>query len=224
MQYKLYHQEENKQLILFFNGWAMTPETVERLIIPSGYDLLSVWDYREDNLDFDFTPYHSIILCAWSMGVWAADKFCNSLSLPIEKAVAVCGTGYPCDDAYGIPEQIFRGTYDSLSQENRAKFNRRMCGGKSLRTLFEALEKRPTQEIKDELGRVMSDEMGKSHPVPKLLAQGLWTRAFVGLKDRIIPPQNQINYWSGMNVEIVELDGEAHYAFSCFERWEELWN
>ena len=54
MQYRHFRQEgcgEAHGLILHFNGWAMTPEAVQHLRLPLGYDLLVLWDYRTDVLD-----------------------------------------------------------------------------------------------------------------------------------------------------------------------------
>ena len=67
------------KLILFFNGWAMTPVTVEHLSIPKGYDVLIFWDYRDDEaVELDFMAYEEVRVVAWSMGVWAADRYLQS--------------------------------------------------------------------------------------------------------------------------------------------------
>ena len=67
--------EPTDRLVLYFNGWALSPIAVEHLGLPEGQDLLLLWDYRTDALDFDFSPYREIRLVAWSMGIWAADRF-----------------------------------------------------------------------------------------------------------------------------------------------------
>ncbi len=228
MQYKLYkRREENKELILFFNGWAMTPETIEHLSSDESQDLLVVWDYRSLDLDFDFKPYTSIKLIAWSMGVWAADEWYTSLDEKptIIQAVAVCGTGYPMSDERGIPQAIFEGTLEGVSEKNRERFNRRMCGGKSLRHLFEALAKRPTDEIKSELQNVYDKEVKRLS-----LGEGIkqeiapWTKAIIGAKDRIIPADNQKHYWTELELEVEILEDEAHYIFASFTTWEELFH
>ena len=67
------------KLILFFNGWAMTPVTVEHLSIPEGYDVLIFWDYRDDEaVELDFMAYEEVRVVAWSMGVWVADRYLQS--------------------------------------------------------------------------------------------------------------------------------------------------
>ncbi len=228
MQYKLYqHKEGNKSLIIFFNGWAMTAETVEALTYGEDKDLLVLWDYRSMALDFDFSAYTEVYLLAWSMGVWAADKYLTSLStvLPIKEAIAICGTGYPMSDTRGIPQTIFEGTLESVSEENRQRFNRRMCGGKRLKHLFEALQKRTTEEIKGELQVVYESEVQRLETAEaKKENTAPWTKAFVGQKDRIIPPQNQVNYWQEQGVCIELMPDEDHYIFASFTAWEEFFS
>lgn len=227
MQYKIYPSSQGStgRLILFFNGWAMTPESVEHLSIPEGYDLIVLWDYRDLVLPsaLDLSAYTSIDLVAWSMGVWAADHVLGLCELPIHRAVAVCGTGYPMDDTLGIPEVIFRATLEGLTEDNRLRFNRRMCGGKNLRHLFDALARRSTEEIYDELNSVLLREQGAiQRPSPRQNTAP-WTKAIVGRGDRIIPPDNQQRYWEGQGVDI-EWTDDAHYAFVRMTSWDELWS
>lgn len=224
MQYKLYPQGEgNQRLILYFNGWAMTPEAVEHLRLPAGYDLLVLWDYRSSELGLDLSTYEYITLVAWSMGVWAANAARGWLKqLPIERSLAVCGTGYPMDDHWGIPRAVFEATLEGITPENRMRFNRRMCGGKSLRHLFEALERRSTDEIRDELQRVYDLEQTTPHTAPQ--PEGIvWTLAHIGLEDRIIPATNQQAYWQMQGVETRE-HLAPHYLFGQFSHWKELWS
>lgn len=226
MQYKIYRaQEEACRAIVFFNGWAMTPESVEHLALPEGYDLIVLWDYRDLTLpeELALDKYQDIILVAWSMGVWAADVALAESLLPIRRAVAVCGTGYPMDDAYGIPEAVFRGTLEGLTEDNRMRFNRRMCGGRTYKTLFEALAKRETEEIREELTCVLAQEEQRCERAVPKPRQAPWTDALVGLEDRIIPADNQVRYWRASGVRARLLDKVAHYAFGAYTQWTDLW-
>ncbi len=227
MQYKITRvgNAPSERAILFFNGWAMTPESVEHLALPEGYDLITLWDYRDLHLpaDLDLSAYERIDLVAWSMGVWAADRVVAGLGLPLGHAVAVCGTGYPMSDAWGIPVAIFEGTLNGLTEANRTRFNRRMCGGRTYRHLFEALERRSTDEIRDELACVYRSESSRPQMLP-LTPTAPWTLALVGGDDRIIPADNQEAYWAGQGVAI-RYDAEAvHYLLGQYSRWEELWS
>lgn len=225
MQYKLYQgSQASDRLILYFNGWAMTPEAVEHLALPSGWDLLVAWDYRSPSLTADLSPYRHIYLVAWSMGVWAADRFCTTAgrSLPIEQAIAICGTGYPMDDRWGIPRVIFEGTLNSLNEANRTRFNRRMCGGKTYRHLFDALARRSTEEIREELELVYDLEQLAERSCPKT-ERAPWTLALIGREDKIIPSQNQEAYWAAQGVPMRIDETAAHYLLGEYSAWEEIW-
>ncbi len=224
MQKRLYQSQlGNTKLILFFNGWAMTSAIIEELAIPEGYDLLTLWDYRTIELELELSRYEEIMLVAWSMGVWAADYFCQDYPypLPIKEAVAICGTGYPMSDRRGIPREVFEGTLNGLDDANRMRFNRRMCGGKRLKHLLHTLQERTTEEIKGELEAVYHEELqGDDEQAKELTAP--WTLALVGKKDRIIPYENQMRYWAEQDVEVVLLEDDDHYIFDKLTSWADL--
>lgn len=231
MQYRHFRQEgrgEARGLILHFNGWAMTPEAVQHLRLPLGYDLLVLWDYRTDVLDpLELGQYEEVRLTAWSMGVWAADRFVQAhpeLRQRVRSATAVAGTGYPVNDYLGMPLAHCEQTLAELTEENRPRFNRRTCGGKSLRHLFEALAARPTDEIRAEMLRAYHDSLMTPQPSPKSAALGLWTRAYVGARDRILPLENQLRYWHGQGLEPILLPKGEHYLLNLFTDWQELWD
>lgn len=210
--------------ILFFNGWAMTPESVEHLALPTACDLFILWDYRSllwpDALDL--SGYDEVLLAAWSMGVWAADRVVPTLGLPIVQATAICGTGLPMSDHWGIPEQIFRGTLEGLTDANRMRFNRRMCGGRTYRHLFDALARRTTEEIRQELEAVLHSEQTQRQ-TPPLPNTAPWTHALIGGEDRIIPADNQQHYWKAQGVPIRYEAEAAHYLLGQYTSWTQLW-
>lgn len=216
----------SRRLILYFNGWALGPVAVEHLPREQDYDLLILWDYRDDQLDFDFHPYRELRLVAWSMGVWAADRFFSEhprLREHLISGTAVAGTGYPMDDVYGIPEAVYQATLGSITEENRVRFDRRMLGGKTYRHLYEDVRERPTDVIYDELLRPYTIERDRPRPVPKPQAQGLWSHAFIGDDDRVIPPPSQEAYWREQGVPFTLIERGAHYLLSHFRHWHELW-
>lgn len=227
MQYRLYraqHAEPSSCLILFFNGWAMTPESVEHLVIPPGFDLLVVWDYRVLDLPKqELQGYEQIYLFAWSMGVWAADRLASLLNIyPIQLATAVCGTGYLVHDRYGIPIAVFKSMIDGISDSNRERFNRRMCGGRMYPHLLAALAQRATNEIRNELLSVYEIEYAYAYMMELERSCLSWSCALVGGKDRVIPSTNQSEYWNkrGVNQKVYP-EGE-HYLFAQFGAWSQL--
>ena len=199
-----------RRLLLYLNGWALGPVAVAHLGQPKDRDLLILWDYREDTLTFDFSPYEEIQVVAWSMGIWATDRLLErlpSLKDRITTATALGGTGYPMDDRYGIPETIYLATLESITEANRHRFNRQMVGGKTYRHLHADLSARSTEAIR---------------PVPKPAAQGVWTKAYIGTDDRVVPPASQRIYWKEQGVATEEIKDGVHYLLGYFSSWEEL--
>ena len=157
------------RLVLYFNGWALSPIAVEHLGLPEGQDLLLLWDYRTDALDFDFSPYREIRLVAWSMGIWAADRFFakhEELRSRVVSGTALAGTGYQVDDAVGIPEAFFHKTLEGLTEENRERFDRHMLGGKTYRHLYEEVRQRSTEALYDEFIRPFTVDRDQPRPLP----------------------------------------------------------
>ena len=155
------------RLVLYFNGWALSPIAVEHLGLPEGQDLLLLWDYRTDALDFDFSPYREIRLVAWSMGIWAADRFFakhEELRSRVVSGTALAGTGYQVDDAVGIPEAFFHKTLEGLTEENRERFDRHMLGGKTYRHLYEEVRQRSTEALYDEFIRPFTVDRDQPPP------------------------------------------------------------
>lgn len=219
-----YRQNSGSQtLLIFLAGWGTTPEVVRHYELPEGWDYLSIYDYKgiveqiatDTFSTLNVQHYDHVYLVAWSMGVWAAEILHNYLPNP-EIAIAVTGTPLPMHDLYGIPDQIFKGTLEGLSDDNRARFNRRMCGGKRLLSVYESFSARSTKDLREELLYVFkysNDAQGTKYP---------WTRAVIGERDLIIPPPNQLRYWDEQHVPTQLLIGVGHYPFFEFNSWQEL--
>ena len=71
---------------------------------------------------------------------------------------------------------------------------------------------RPTEDLKQELISIQNLKVQKYLKFDK---------AVVSLKDRIIPPKNQINYWLSQNIKPEEIQG-AHSIFDKYENWDDL--
>ena len=127
MKHELIHSENSRRLLLIFAGWGMDAGVFGHLRRP-GYDVMVVWDYRSFHIDWSCVEsYEEICLMAWSMGVYAASETVQAIEHKITRRVAVNGTMSPIDDLKGIPQAIFYGTLEGLSEATLRKFNRRMC-------------------------------------------------------------------------------------------------
>lgn len=208
----------------------MTPATVSHLTLPAQCDLLTLYDYRElelsdDLADLPWGSYEAVAIVAWSLGVWAAEQVVPHWSiLPTkQRLIAVAGSPYPMHDQWGIPKQIFVGTLEGLTDENRQRFNRRMCGGKRYKQLYDILSERPTTELRDELQAVYDSlatpEASESTPHIRLA----WDLAIIGERDQIFPAKNLSTLWKAVNVPTLLLPDGYHYLFDLWQSWSELW-
>lgn len=224
------NQAPARQLIIYFCGWGMTPATVSHLTLPDRCDLLALYDYRilelsDDLADLPWGSYEAVTIVAWSLGVWAAEQVVPHWSiLPTkQRLIAVAGSPYPMHDQWGIPKQIFVGTLEGLTDENRQRFNRRMCGGKRYKQLYDILSERPTTELRDELQAVYDSlatpEASGSTPHTRLA----WDLAIIGERDQIFPAKNLSTLWKAVNVPTLLLPDGYHYLFDLWQSWSELW-
>ena len=124
-------RDDSPGLILFLNGWGMNGGTVTAKP-PTDWDLATFFDYRDLEIGESARrlpeKYATVVLVAWSMGVWAAGVFAPQAG-KIAASVAVNGTSRPIDDEYGIPAVLYEKTVRHFSEKSRASFTRRMCGG-----------------------------------------------------------------------------------------------
>ena len=208
----------------------MTPATVSHLTLPDQCDLLALYDYRDleqsdDLADLPWDSYEAVTIVAWSLGVWAAEQVVPHWSiLPTkQRLIAVAGSPYPMHDQWGIPKQIFVGTLEGLTDENRQRFNRRMCGGKRYKQLYDILSERPTTELRDELQAVYDSlatpEASGSTPHTRLA----WDLAIIGERDQIFPAKNLSTLWKAVNVPTLLLPDGYDYLFDLWQSWSELW-
>jgi biotin synthesis protein BioG len=185
------------RLLLFFNGWGMDERILAMIDPPAGRDLLAVCDYSDLQgaaaVRAAMGDYPAVDLVAWSMGVWAAATLFGPGAAPFATAVAVNGTGRPIDDEYGIPADLFDATLAGFSERSRDSFFRRMCDGRD--ACGEFRPHAPLRDLEDqrrELFSLARDAKAGVQP------PGPFTRAIVGGRDRIMPPENQVRYWQGV--------------------------
>ena len=210
-----FYDHQGKHLIVYFAGWGTPLDAVAHLILPTNHNLLICYDYQDLKLDFDFSAYQQIRVVAWSMGVWVAERVLQGITL--QSATAVNGTGLPCDDCFGIPYAIFKGTLDNLTENTRSKFERRICGDKVSFERYQQFSARPFNEIHQELTALFT--MIQKDKRADLIH---WTNAWISSHDKIFMPANQHQYWAS-RCAVQEIEGE-HYVFSRFSHWSALWN
>lgn len=195
---------KHQRLLLFFAGWSMDEHPFADYR-PEHHDFTLCYDYRtmEWN-EQSLAHYQSIDIVAWSMGVWAAGQVLNGTQLPVNQCTAVNGTPYIVDEQRGLPEALFNGTLNGLSETSLLKFQRRMCGQAQAYEHFRLkAPQRPVAELKEELKAL------KEAYIQEGCAPFIWDKAYIGTEDRIFSPQSQHRAWDGQT-EVCEVEA-AHY-------------
>ncbi len=210
MQYFWLNKNNNKNLIVFFNGWAMN-ETPLQHLNKEGFDILFLQDYR--NLDFDFSifnfdKYEKKYLICWSMGVFAVNNFYKIFN-EFDSKIAINGTCKIVDDNFGIPEKIYKITTKFLNEDSLDKFIKNMFKGGELNP--EITITRPLKELKEELIEIQKIKFENEIKFDK---------AIISNDDRIIPAKNQINFWK--NKAKIEIIQNTHCPFKIYTSWQEL--
>ncbi len=202
MKYKFF-QENNKNLIIFFNGWGMDELIISHLK-RNGFDLLILYDYNDLDIEFpNLDNYDKKYIIGWSMGVMISTLFYDCFG-KIDKYIAINGTPKPIDDKYGIPEKIYKLTLRGFNETSCQKFMERMFDCIPPISKF---SNREFESQKTELANLMGIE-GKIISFDKII---------VSNNDNIIPTKNQLNYWK--NPEIIE---SGHCPFFKYESWSEI--
>lgn len=196
----------NHRLILIFTGWSCTPELYKHLEYP-GWDIAVVYNFSSLNIRMELPEqYKTIYLFAWSLGVYAAAAVVDSRR--ITSAFALNGTLTPVDDNYGIPEKIYHGTAENLTEGTLKKFKLRMAGDKSAynRLAVSTIYDSTIPELVAELKEVADDSKKRRlNDLP-------WKMVFISTNDRIFPPANMYKAWEGIlrKENIIEISGH-HY-------------
>ncbi|MCX8084840.1 MAG: DUF452 family protein [Calditerrivibrio sp.] len=210
-------KRKNEELLVFFSGYMMKPEIYEE-IDSSDLDIFFIHDYRDFELDSslweDVASYFKVYLVAFSFGVSIASSVIKQQNVNIFKSIAVNGTLKPVDDFFGIPESIFLGTLNNLSEESLDRFYRRVFGKNysKLKHLLSYDLEIAKEELKNL--KVFVDETGR--------LENIYNIAIISENDKIFPPTNQMSFWQN-ELDFMFVD-EDHFPFFRFKSWRELLN
>ncbi|HDZ40727.1 MAG TPA: DUF452 family protein [Bacteroidetes bacterium] len=209
MKTHIRRRENNKKLVIVFAGWGTDQNSFIPLCTES-HDFILYYNYSADEplVLPDRKTYSRVVLIGWSLGVWAAEYMSGSMNLNPDLAIAVNGTPIPADDRYGIPPEIFEGTLNNIDEKGMEKFNIRLFGSKSvLEVNMDKLSKRSIESYASELrwlyNRIMENPDRKYR----------WDIALISSNDRVFPPSNMINYWTGRKNTVLVTADLPHYPF-----------
>jgi len=215
-------------LLLFFNGWGMDRRVADCLFSASpewpesGRDIVVLYDYRNLTLPAwlveAMAVARSVDLLAWSLGVWAAS---NAGLLRVSRAVAINGTLWPVDADRGISPDIFAGTLENWSDENRKRFERRMFA--SIPPDM-ADSVRPVRDVSGQQQELRSIGEAVSRSPAEPPSAWRFSKAMIGGRDQIFSPDNQRRAWLEAGVSVTGIAGMPHYPFTHISGWQELFS
>ena len=201
MNYKWLKKTNSDKLIIFFNGWGMDDLIVSHLDCGE-YDVVVLYDYTNLSINLDIENYKEKHVIAWSMGVMIATLFeCDN----VKSSTAICGTPYPINDKYGIPQRIYNLTVKGFNETSSKKFMERMF---SETPYIEKYSNRSVESQRIELIKLSEYNCKENYN---------YTKSIVANDDKIIPTNNQLNYW--YDPIIIE---SGHCPFGTFKSWAEI--
>jgi pimeloyl-[acyl-carrier protein] methyl ester esterase len=215
--------DASEELLMFFNGWGMDDRIASLLFDGCREslegDFLACHDYRSLQPETDFQRlrerYGRITLVAWSLGVWAAR---HAVPFFVDRAIAINGTLNPVSQTDGIPPEIFEATLSSWSDDNRQRFNRRMCGSGEVLDVFSSVSPmRETAEQKEEL--LCLAQYLRTEGIPD---EPPWqySHAIIGGRDMIFPASHQFSGWKGVPQTIIA--DMPHFPLFHFSNLQEV--
>lgn len=208
MRQQLTVDNNSSRLILFFAGYGMDCTPFSGLG-KEGYDTMVVYDYTDYCFDSrQLGKYKEIVVIAWSMGVFFADRvIASDPSLPFTKTVAVNGTLVPVDDERGIPPSLFLKTAEMMTDEAVGKFYRRVCGGhEAMSRLMPEFPARNAADMKAELLSIYKTVVSSGHSH----REDLWDEIFISSRDLIFPVTNMKRAWKEAGERVTIVEGGSH--------------
>ena len=219
MLYHWLNKQNNRRLIVFFAGWSFDYKPFEYLKC-GDYDVLFMYDYSDisNNSLPDLKGYENKYLITWSMGVYTAYKIRNILP-DFDKKIAVNGTVFPVCNEYGIPDKPFLLTLKHAEKGLEGKFYRNIFDND---TEYERYMTSPVQRSKEnsvtELNRLYERIRNDTKIYEKY-----YDFAYISENDKIIPADNQRNFWLKYETDFALLDS-GHFPFYNYSAWNELIN
>ncbi|MDE5969813.1 MAG: DUF452 family protein, partial [Muribaculaceae bacterium] len=204
MHYRLIsHNQDNRQLIFIFLGWAMDLTPFEAIGLQKpGFDIAVGYHYESIEkarsvFNELISDYQEVSVIAWSYGVAIADRISDSPKVVCR--IAINGTPTPVNNETGIPERYHNLTLRMLSEPNMAKFYQ-STGLENL-----PLPSRTLDDLRKELKLFSTIDSSTN---------SAWKKAYISECDAIFPPKSQAKAWeSKTRVEMIK-DGRHYVNFS----------
>lgn len=201
MQSDWLNKKNNKQLIIFFNGWgSIIPNNLKY----NDFDIIMFHNYQHfDAINIDFSSYEKKYLIAWSLGVYVCNFYYNYFK-DCDGYTAINGTLLPIDNEFGININAYNLTIDNFNEFTCKKFMKKIGSNYEI--------KRDIENLKQELINIK-----QLNPIQFFK----FNKIYISTKDKIFPYKNMISFWTKRNEKIIEIEGQ-HYIFNLFQNWSDL--
>lgn len=216
MQFHWLNKQNNDELIIFFTGWSFDYRPFEFLQSKNA-DVIIFYDYNFiDDFKIFENHYRKKHLVAWSMGVYTAYMLKEKLP-EFETKLAINGTVFPVDNEFGIPEKPFILTLKHAKTGLEGKFYQNIFNNSeelekyNTNPILRSMDNR-VEELKNLYTRIQNTQ--KEY-------RKFYDKAIISSNDKIIPTQNQINFWTKYDTpyEIIE---SGHFPYYNFNDWKEI--
>lgn len=201
---KIKHINKNsKNLIIFLTGWGCDNRQFK--FINTKNDLLIVYDYSDELLDFNFDGYENYYLITFSAGVFMGGYLKNKLP-KITKSVAINGNPLAYDGYFGLrPEivDIFKGITITNAMDFRRQYL--VYDDDELKMFNKHQAFRDIDSCLTELNSLV--EYDKTNPEPFN-----YDLAILSDSDKIFNFEHQKEYWSN-KAKCIILENSAHFPF-----------
>lgn len=214
MQYHWLNKQNNDKLIIFFGGWSFDYKPFEFLKCDD-FDVLMFYGYNTIEMPLNAGRYNETYLIAWSMGVFAA-YFLKDILPEFTKKIAVNGTPFPVHNELGIPEKPFLLTLRHAKTGLEGKFYQNIFSdSKEYERYMNNPVERSIENRENEL-----KSLYKLIQKTNISYEKFYDKALISSNDKIIPTNNQINFWSQQTpYEIIE---SGHFPYYNFISWNEI--
>lgn len=190
------------KLILFFNGWGMDDNVIKQLNCPLHYELKIVNFPYKVHINQD--KYEEIIAIGWSFGCYYLTKYLIKTKLFCKEIIAINGHNSLLGN-YGINPKMFDLTLKTLTPQTLLKFYKNMDIDSSFR-----IPQKDFLSLKMEL-QYFKDNYQE--------LPFIFTKAFIGDKDKIIPAYKQEKLFIQKNIPVYKLSG-GHYLWHKINNWQ----
>lgn len=218
-----YPDDNLNSLIIFFCGWALDYHCFS--FLESDMDILFVYNYRDFNLEFDFSKYKKIFLIAYSYGVYVSSKVVCCLP-KIDYSIAINGTLRPIDKHFGISEKVFNLTCDNLDLMTINKFYGKLFNNQEDFFYFSNNFKPllPIQDNKESLINIKNNFLSSdNNSLSSKVVEFKYDKAIISENDRIFPFKSQLNFWNNYNLsDRTEVYKFPHFPFFQFRTFREI--